>query len=151
WQFGRTIFHTQGDPGPLASLRDDFATHHATLTPDNLASVLLASGALPLLMKGVSVSGTPGIHRDAAIVDYHPVLAFAPEVRLVLYPHFYAHLTPGWFDRAIPFRRARGAVLDRTVVLAPSEGFIAALPGGVRPSRRDARRFDHHERRRRWR
>jgi len=150
WQFARVIFHSRGERGPLAML-DDFPTHHARLTPANLEAALLASAAVPLLVPGVSIpSGPEGIHRDGALLDYHPVLPFPPSSKLVLYPHFYEHLTPGWFDRSLPGRRARGRVLDRTVILAPSESFVARLPGGVRPTRRDAYRLTHAERARRW-
>jgi hypothetical protein len=151
WQLGRAVFHSNGDAGPVAALAD-VPTRHAPLTGKNLEQVLLASAAIPLLVRGVSIGGDPGaIYRDAAIVDYHPHLPFGAEARLVLYPHFYAHLAPSWFDRALPFRWVRGAALDRTVVIAPSDDFVARLPGGARPSRRDAHRYPDGERIRRWR
>jgi hypothetical protein len=151
WQLARVVFHSRGEAGPLGALRD-LPTEHAALTPHNLESVLAASAAVPLLVPGVTIPGGPeGIHRDAALLDYHPVLSFPRTHGLVLYPHFYEHFTPGWFDRPLPHRRARGGSLDRTVVLAPSDDFVARLPGGMLPSRRDVRRFAPSERRRRWR
>jgi hypothetical protein len=70
---------------------------------------------------------------------------------LVLYPHFYPHLVPGWFDKLLPWRRAGLPALDRTVILCPSEAFVAALPGGKIPDRKDFWAFDETERLRRWR
>jgi hypothetical protein len=145
----RTVWSSAGDAGPLAGLLD-MATTYATLSGANVRSVLLASAAVPLLMRGVRVPGHRDVHRDAGIVDYHPVLRYAP-ARLVLYPHFYGHLSPGWFDRSRPSRRANGPALDRTVLLAPSDDFVARLPGGARPSRADAARLPYRERVFRWR
>jgi len=151
WQFARVVFHSRGEAGPLGGL-DDLPTHHAELTADNLEAALLASAAVPLLVPGVPIpSGPSGIHRDAALLDYHPPPPASDSYKLALYPHFYEHLVPGWFDRSLPSRRVRGKVLDRTVILAPSESFIARLPGGKRPTRRDMFRFDRAERARRWR
>ena len=74
---------------------------------------------------------------------------------LVLYPHFYAHLVPGWFDKGLRWRRARGprhaAAFRRALLVAPSDAFVAALPGGKIPDRDDFYAFDDAERRRRWR
>jgi hypothetical protein len=149
-QFTRAVFHSRGDTGPLSSL-DDLPTRHARLTPENLPSVLAASSAVPLLVPGASIPGeSHGVYRDGALLDYHPVFD-TRSVELVLYPHFFPYLTPGWFDRSLPFRRARGRLLHRTVVLAPSEAFVAGLPGGVVPTRKDLRRFEDEERLRRWR
>jgi hypothetical protein len=148
-RLSRVAFHAGGDAGPLSCLSplDDIPTRHETLTEDNVDRALLASAAIPLLVRGVEVAGR--VHRDAALVDYHPVLRF--DAGLILYPHFYPHLVPSWFDRALPFRRARGEVLDRTIILTPSPAYIERLPGGARPSREDARRLPNAERRRRWR
>jgi hypothetical protein len=150
YQLTRTVFHSRGEPGPFAGL-NDLPTRHSTLTARNLASVLVASASVPLLVPGASVAEDPrGVYRDGALVDYHPVLDAAPP-DLVLYPHFYGHFTPGWFDRSLPFRRSRAPILRRTVVLAPTDAFVASLPGGGVPTRRDVRRFGDDERTRRWR
>ncbi|HEX4478449.1 MAG TPA: hypothetical protein VH142_25375, partial [Polyangiaceae bacterium] len=148
-QLTRVAFHSRGEPGPLSALTD-FPTEHAALNVENLPSVLTASAAIPFLVRSVSIPGALGPYRDAALTDYHPVLPFERSTGFVLYPHFHPHLVPGWFDRSLRRRLARGNVLDRTVLLAPSESFIATLPSGRRPSRRDVTDFTDDERRRRW-
>lgn len=148
-QLTRVAFHSRGEPGPLSTLTD-FPTDHAALTVENLPSVLTASAAIPFLVRGVSIPGAVGAHRDAALTDYHPVLPFERTAGFVLYPHFHPHLVPGWFDRSLERRLARGNALDRTVLLAPSESFIATLPSGRHPSRRDVTDFTDDERRQRW-
>ncbi len=150
-QLTRVAFHSRGEPGPLGALRD-LPTEHATLAAHNLEAALMASAAVPALVPGVRIPGGPeGVHRDGGLLDYHPVLSLHPSEKLVLYPHFYEHLTPGWFDRGLSRRRARGQAVRRMVLLAPSESFLASLPGGVRPTRRDAFRYSKAECARRWR
>lgn len=153
-QLTRCVFHTAGDATPFAHLRD-LPTVHRALTRDNLRAALQASGSIPLLMEGVRVPGAPGLHWDGGVLDYHLDLDFSPGDGLVLYPHFYAHLVPGWFDKALRWRRARGprhaAAFRRAILVAPSDAFVAALPGGKIPDRQDF--YDHTdaERARRWR
>jgi hypothetical protein len=151
WQFQRAVFHSGGDAGPLDGV-GDLPTAHETLDASNLRAVLSASTAVPFLMPGVSIPGAPaGVYRDAGLLDYNPVLAYGPSVRLVLYPHYFDYLTPGWFDRSLRSRRAPADVLDRTLLLAPSERFLRRLPGRERPRRADFGRFSDRERERRWR
>jgi hypothetical protein len=69
---------------------------------------------------------------------------------LVLYPHFFDRIVPGWFDKALPWRRARGALLARTVFVAPSPEFVRTLPGGKVPDRDDFVSMPTAERQRRW-
>jgi hypothetical protein len=169
-QLTRCVFHSAGDATPFAGLRD-LPTVHRPLTRDNLRAALQASGSIPLLMEGVRVPGAPGLHWDGGVLDYHLDLDFAslplgggaadaeplgvgPAGGLVLYPHFYAHLVPGWFDKGLRWRRARGprhaAGFRRALLVAPSDAFVASLPGGKIPDRQDFYAFDDAERRRRW-
>lgn len=148
--FTRVVFHSRGEPWPLRELRD-LPTGHAAITPQNLHDVLDATAAVPLLVPGVIVSGAPGVYRDAALLDYHPAFTVGATDKLVLCPHYYPHLTPGWFDRSFPFRRTRGRALASTVILTPAESFIARLPRGARPSRKAAARLSRAERVREWR
>ena len=149
-QLRRCIFHSAGDETPFAHLAD-LPTTHVRLTREDLRAALLASGSIPLLLEGVKVPGTPaGVHWDGGVVDYHLDLDFGAGDGLVLYPHFYAHVVPGWFDRSLRWRRARGANFRRALLVAPSDAFVATLPGGKIPDRRDFYTMPEAERMRRW-
>jgi hypothetical protein len=141
-QMRRTIFHTAGDVSPFRHLRD-LPTVHRPLTTDNLRAALLASGSIPMLMEGVRIPGAPGLHWDGGVTDYHLDLDYGPGPGLVLYAHFYDHVVPGWFDKSLPWRRAGAANFARTLLIAPSPAFVASLPGGRIPDRRDF--FEHTE------
>lgn len=150
WHFRRTVFHGAGDTTPFAEWRD-LPTTHRTLTRDNLRDTLIASGAIPLLVEGVRIAGFPReTHWDGGVLDYHLDLDFGTGDGLVLYPHFYPHIVPGWFDKGLPWRRARAANFSRVLLIAPSAGFVASLPGGKIPDRHDFYAFPHAERERRW-
>jgi hypothetical protein len=150
--FERTLFHDPRDRAPFFDSQALPATP-VPLSPDNLAPAVMASGAVPVVLKGVpDIPGAPpGLYRDGGIVDYHFDCPMSGADGLVLYPHFYPHLVPGWFDKLLPWRRAGGRTLERTVILCPSEAFVAALPGGKIPDRKDFWDFDDEERLRRWR
>jgi hypothetical protein len=146
----RWIFNSAGDETPFGHIAD-LPTRHATLTRENARDVLLASGAIPLLVDGVRIPGMPGgVHWDGGVLDYHLDLDFGAGHGLVLYPHFYSHVVPGWFDKALSWRRARGANFRRALLIAPSDEFVASLPGGKIPDRRDFYTMPEAERMRRW-
>ncbi|MGZ8412365.1 MAG: patatin-like phospholipase family protein [Gemmatirosa sp.] len=149
-QMRRCIFHSAGDETPFAHL-SDLPTTHVPLTRENLRAALLASGSIPLLLEGVKIPGTPrGVYWDGGVLDYHLDLDFGAGDGLVLYPHFYAHVVPGWFDRGLRWRLARGANFRRALLVAPSDAFVAALPGSKIPDRRDFHGMPETERMRRW-
>lgn len=150
WHFRRTVFHA-GQDSAFTHLRD-LPTVHRPLTAGNLQGALLASGSIPLLMEGVTIPEAPGMHWDGGVTDYHLDLDFGAGDGLVLYPHFYGHLVPGWFDKGLPWRRARATEtrLSRVLLLAPSPRFVAGLPGGKIPDRRDFYTLSERERIRRW-
>jgi hypothetical protein len=149
WQFSRTIFHNS-EQSPFRSLRDLPTTHRA-LTAHNLRDALIASGAIPLLVEGVRIAGYPAeVHWDGGVTDYHLDLDYGPGDGLVLYPHFYPHVVPGWFDKSLRWRRARMRNFDRALLIAPSARFVASLPGKKIPDRRDFFAFPAAERERRW-
>ena len=159
WQLRRVVFHGCGDTTPFAHLAD-LPTVHRALTRDNLRAALMASGSIPLLLEGVripdaSAPSPGGVHWDGGVVDYHLDLDFGTGAGLVLYPHFYAHVVPGWFDKGLRWRTRRGAGpragnFRRTLMVAPSDAFVAALPGGKIPDRRDFYGLRESERIRRW-
>lgn len=149
-QMRRNIFHSAGDQTPFAHLADLPTVHHR-LTPENLRPALLASGSIPLLLEGVHVPGTPpGVHWDGGVLDYHLDLDFGPGDGVVLYPHFYSHVVPGWFDKSLKWRRARGDNFRRALLIAPSDEFVAALPRAKIPDRKDFYAMDDATRRVTW-
>lgn len=131
----------RADTSWLCERFDSFATDFAPLTRDNLASGLLASGTLPMLMKPVrDIAGAPpGHYWDGGIIDYNLALPYTRLANqepgaIVLYPHFSEHIVPGWLDKALPWRRAaRGpnrGWLDNMLIVAPSRAFLGGLPRG---------------------
>jgi hypothetical protein len=142
---------------------DSFTTRFSTLTKDNLAAALLASGTLPLLMKPVRgiADAPPGAYWDGGIIDYNLALPYSRIAggeggALVLYPHFSEHIVPGWLDKGLPWRRAaRGANrgwLDNVIIAAPTPGFLRTLPRAKLPDRKDFRHYglDHDARILNW-
>jgi hypothetical protein len=125
------------------------------LTTANLLPALLASASIPLVLEGVAgIPGAPaGLYWDGGIVDYHLHLPYPPSEGLVLYPHFTDRIVPGWLDKAMPWRQARGPWLDNVVLLSPSRAFLATLPNGKLPDRNDFHRYagDDAGRMRDWR
>ena len=146
----RWIFDSGGSETPFAHIAD-LPTRHARLTRANARDVLLASGAIPLLVEGVRIPGMPGgVHWDGGVLDYHVDLDFGVGDGLVLYPHFYSHVVPGWFDKLLSWRRARATNFRRALLIAPSPEFVATLPGAKIPDRRDFYTMPEAERLRRW-
>ena len=75
----RVIIGDARDPLPwLKEKFDQFNTHFCALTQDNLASALLASGTLPLIMEPVRhIPQIPaGTYWDGGIIDYHLALPY---------------------------------------------------------------------------
>ena len=150
----------QGAPDWLAPRFDHFTTHFSQLDAGNLATALLASGTLPLIMKPVrEIHKAPaGSYWDGGIIDYNLALPYSRMApgELVLYPHFSEHIVPGWLDKAMPWRRAaRGANrswLDNVLIVAPTKEFLQTLPRGKLPDRKDFKHYglDHDERIRNW-
>lgn len=126
----------------------DFDTVHVPLAENNLRDALLASGSIPLLMSGRrDISGAPtGMYWDGGIIDYHFDFANLKTPGLVLYPHFTAAAIKGWFDKPWPWRVNAASLLDRVVIVAPSASYLAALPYGKIPDRRDFDRLSQQDR-----
>ena len=142
-------------PGAASVRFDAFHTHVVPLDAGNLGEALLASASIPLVLEGVAdiPSAPPGIYWDGGIVDYHLHLPYHHAQGLVLYPHFTDHIVPGWLDKGMPWRRARGAWLENVILVAPSRQYLARLPHGKLPDRRDFMRYagDDEARMRYWR
>ena len=97
-----------------------------------------------------NLSGIPGVLFDGGVVDYHFDFEFQRRDGLVLFPHFFDRIVPGWLDKPIKWRRPRLAALDEVVMLAPSDDFVARLPGGRVPNRNDFLELGSEERIQRW-
>ena len=145
--FERVLFRTEG----ASICWEDLPTAEFDLTPERVGRALLSSGSIPLLMEGVrDVPGIPGTHFDGGIIDYHFGFEFGRDDRLVLFPHFFDRITPGWFDKPWKKRRPTARALDDVVMIAPSDAFVAKLPGGKVPDRDDFLDFGAQERIDRW-
>jgi hypothetical protein len=151
----RVVFHDPRARLPFPERFDAFATRDVALSAANLRPALLASASIPLVLEGVrDIPDAPaGMYWDGGIVDYHLHLPYAASAGLALYPHFTDRIVPGWLDKAMPWRAARGPWLDNVVLLAPSREFVATLPNGKLPDRGDFHRYagDDAARMRDWR
>ena len=141
--FRRTYFHHAGMPPPFRAVAG-FSAEAVPLTPRNTKAALLASGSIPTVLAGVGpIPDAPrGLYWDGGVVDYHLDLPYdVDEDELILYPHFSSRITPGWFDKFLPWRRSTPAWMRNVVLVAPSPGFVSSLPLGRIPDRDDFKRF----------
>jgi hypothetical protein len=118
---------------------DAFGAAFHALDDANARPALAASGSIPVICDAVhEIPGLPrGDYWDGAMIDYHLHLPFHPLPGLVLYPHFGTSIVPGWLDKHLPWRRAGGHWLGTTLLVAPSKRFLARLPNGKLPDRKD--------------
>lgn len=148
--FERQIFHSSLET-PDRNWLQDLPTVWRSINAGNLRQVLMASGSIPQIMERVNISDVPGaIYRDGGITDYHLALPFNHLSGLVLYPHFYAGVIPGWFDRFASWRRANPEYFDNVILVAPSKEFVSRLPLGKIPDRNDFRRLPEQQRIQVW-
>jgi len=100
--FERALFCSSKEKPPFASM-NQFPLGIYRLTQSNFKTALLSSGSIPMAMEGIpNIDGVSGVFRDGGILDYHLDIPFLPDENgLVLYPHFYEHITPGWFDKSL--------------------------------------------------
>ena len=134
---------------------DRFRTHHVALSRENFGDALVASGSIPLVLKGVrKIAGAPpGTYWDGGLIDYHLHLPYPRTPGLVLYPHFTNRIVPGWLDKALPWRKASGAWLDNVILISPTRAYLDRLPLKKLPDRNDFKYFgeDDERRLRYWR
>lgn len=153
--FDRCIFHGGSAVNDYQGA-DGFHTHRVALSTENFRQAVQSSGSIPVVMPAVvDIPGAPpGVYRDGGLLDYHAVPSSISHIEngLVLYPHFYSYLKEGWFDKFWPWRKVKASQLDKTIIVAPSDEFVASLPGGRIPDRQDFFRFkdNDQERIRRW-
>ncbi|RDV27548.1 patatin-like phospholipase family protein [Alteromonas aestuariivivens] len=150
-QYTRYVFSA---PGAHLTIEDPYSieTRSVELGYNNVKDALLASGSIPIVLNGVEkiIAAPEGVYRDGGIIDYHFDLAFGPKPGLVLYPHFYPHPVPGWFDKGLKRRRPHASSYRNVVMLVPSAEFVASLPYGKIPDRKDFEKLDDQTRIRYW-
>lgn len=147
--FERALFYDPRERPPFFNM-DQFPMKRVALSPENLRPALLASGAIPLVMQGVTdIPGAPpGMYRDAGILDYHMDMRLSGDDQLVLFPHFMDHIVPGWLDKRLKWRRPSADRISRTVMIAPSPEFVQRLPYGKITDRNDFYMFHGRDRER---
>jgi len=149
YQYERFIFQPSDSQLNICD-PDNIPTQIIPFSYDNMKDALLASGAIPMVMQGITnIADCPkGIYRDGGIIDYH----FDFEIKnsgLTLYPHFSSTLKAGWFDKNSS-RGVRRKNYDKTVLLCPSAEFVAALPYKKIPDRTDFATMSAEQRLRYW-
>lgn len=135
--YQRVHFYAPGACAPFMHSAE-LPTEHVALTSDNLRAAILASGSIPMVLEPIEniCDAKPGRYFDGGITDYHFNQRFS-EDGLVLYPHFYPNLTPGWFDKALPWRRVKPELLHNVIIVCPSDSWVRSLPYGKIPDRKD--------------
>jgi hypothetical protein len=150
--YERAIFYS-------SSTKPDFVSKGykgllARINEENIENVALATGSLPYLIRGVEgISGAPdGVYRDGGLLNYQLNQDYTPEEGLTLFFHYQEKITPGWFDKKLPWRKPSTKMLDRVLQIYPDESFKEILPGRKIPDRNDFLTFvdDPSERIRRW-
>ena len=117
------------------------------LNENNLGEALIASGAIPMVLEPTKIPGGKNRwHWDGGMVDYHFSGPFNMSQGLVLYPHFFPKLVPGWFDKTLPWRKVKAKDYDNVVMLVPSKTLISELPYGKIPDRKDFQKLSDTER-----
>ena len=149
--FTRTLFHHPATLPPFYNI-NDLPTERVMLRADNLKTAIMASGSVPLVMEGISrIAGAPeGVYRDGGITDYHFDMPFNNSDGLVLYPHFYNRMIPGWFDKRLSWRQPQPFNCKNVVLVSPSADFVSKLPFGKIPDRKDFDTLDFKERLAYW-
>jgi len=141
-QYQRVVFH---HPDSKIKITDNpnFNSMYLTLSKENCAEAVLASGSIPLVMRGVkNIAGAPqGMYRDGGIIDYHFDINIQGSNGLTLYPHFNPLPKPGWFDKNGK-RIVSSNNYQNTVLLVPSRAFIENLPYSKIPDRKDFTEMD---------
>ena len=70
----------------------------------------------------------PGTYWDGGMVDYHIALPYDID-GIILHPHFFSYILPGWLDKKIPWnRKAEPNLMSKVLLISPSEEYIRSLP-----------------------
>ncbi len=150
--YERALFFDARDLPPLFDVTG-FPLQRVRIGADNLEDAIIATGSIPLVLSGVQdiARATPGVYRDGGVIDYHLDVPHSDSDKLALFPHFFDHIVPGWFDKKLTRRRPNPAHIDRTILISPSKKFVAKLPNGKIPDRTDFVNHSPGERVQIWR
>jgi hypothetical protein len=150
--FERALFFDARDLPPFFDA-GGFPLQRIMMRKENLEDAIVATGSIPLVLSGVRdiYGALPGVYRDGGVIDYHLDLPLSEDGRLALFPHFFEHIVPGWFDKRLTWRRPDPVNVDRAILISPSAEFVAALPNRKIPDRTDFETFAPSERVRLWR
>ena len=136
--YERALFFDARDLPPFFDVTG-FPLQRIRIGPDNLEDAIVATGSIPLVLSGVRdiARAAPGVYRDGGVIDYHLDIPHSDSDKLALFPHFFDHIVPGWFDKKLTWRRPNPAHVDRTILICPAEEFVAKLPNAKIPDRTD--------------
>ena len=150
--YERALFFDARDLPPFFDVTG-FPLQRIRIGPDNLEDAIVATGSIPLVLSGVRdiARATPGVYRDGGVIDYHLDIPHSDSDKLALFPHFFDHIVPGWFDKKLTWRRPNPVHVDRTILICPSEEFVAKLPNAKIPDRTDFVNHAPAERMQIWR
>lgn len=148
--FTRIVMHHPDQKPPLANLRD-LPSRYQAMQKEHIADSILSTGCIPILTKGIKDIAGKGIYQDGGITDYGFDLPLKPNQGFVLYPHFSPIPAPGWFDKALPWRKPNRENYSHTILLVPKRSFIESLPYGKIPDRNDFVKLTDEQRQGYWR
>jgi len=155
----RVVFSIPGTKLPFVA--NDYRTRQVDLSRANFHPAMQASCSIPFMLRAIhNIPGAPaGAYWDGGITDYHLHLNYAGlsaidaaagepardegKHGLVVYPHFQRAVVPGWLDKSLPWRHKPTHFLDNVLLLAPNPDWVARLPNGKLPDRRDFVHYGH--------
>jgi hypothetical protein len=144
YRFAESVVFYSGPKPPPFTLKTGFKGHYVPLSEVNFKPALIASGAIPLVVAGVSdIYGAPnGIYRDGGLTDYHLTRTYASnENDLTLFFLHQERIIPGWLDKRLKNRQPPPEALENVVMVFPSDNLIAKLPQGKVPDRDDFKTY----------
>ena len=149
-QFTRVLMHHPQAKPPLLD-STDLRSREYSLSEEKIQDSILSTGCIPVLINGVRDVAGRGVYQDGGITDYGFDLPFVPGEGFVLYPHFAKQPAPGWFDKNLKWRKPSKENYRRTIMLVPTDEFVASLPYGKIPDRKDFEKLSDEERIKYWR
>jgi len=143
-RFTESIVFYSGPKPPPFTLQPGFKGRHVPLSVINFKSALLASGAIPLVVAGVTdiYGGPTGVYRDGGLTDYHLARTYGTSDQDVTL--FFLHqrrIIPGWLDKRLTKRQPPPGALENVLMVYPADDLVARLPQGKVPDRDDFKTY----------